>query len=96
MRIARQGPGAKIYVLTLYALNAQPTIAVSNTQVTMDILIAGMKNKIVSILFVAPRPARKDAINKWRVSFPGFEFTATMANNKTSRWVSGFSKPELE
>lgn len=42
-----QGPGAKIYVLTLYALNAQPTIAVSNTQVTMDILIAGMKNKIV-------------------------------------------------
>jgi phosphatidylethanolamine-binding protein (PEBP) family uncharacterized protein len=42
-----QGPGAKIYVLTLYALNAQPTISVSNTQVSMDILIAGMKNKIV-------------------------------------------------
>lgn len=42
-----QGPGAKIYVLTLYALNAPPTISVPNTQVTRDILLAGMKNKIV-------------------------------------------------
>jgi phosphatidylethanolamine-binding protein (PEBP) family uncharacterized protein len=42
-----QGPGAKIYVLTLYAINAPPTISVPNTQVTMDILLAGMKNKIV-------------------------------------------------
>ena len=42
-----QGPGAKIYVLTLYALNATPTITVPNTQVTMEILRAGMINKIV-------------------------------------------------
>lgn len=42
-----QGPGPKIYVLTLYALNAPPTINAPNTQVTMDILLAGMKNKIV-------------------------------------------------
>ena len=42
-----QGPGAKVYVLTIYALNATPTISVPNTQVTMNILIAGMKNKIV-------------------------------------------------
>ena len=42
-----QGPGPKIYVLTLYALNAPPSITVPNTQVTMDILLAGMKNKIV-------------------------------------------------
>ena len=42
-----QGPGAKIYVLTIYALSAQPTITVPNTQVSMDILLAGMKNKIV-------------------------------------------------
>jgi phosphatidylethanolamine-binding protein (PEBP) family uncharacterized protein len=42
-----QGPGAKIYVLTLYALNAAPTISVPNTQVTMDILLAGIRNKIV-------------------------------------------------
>jgi phosphatidylethanolamine-binding protein (PEBP) family uncharacterized protein len=42
-----QGPGAKVYVLTVYALNAAPTISVPNTQVTMDILLAGMKNKIL-------------------------------------------------
>lgn len=42
-----QGPGAKIYVLTLYALNALPTISLTNTQVTMAILQASMKNKIV-------------------------------------------------
>lgn len=42
-----QGPGPKIYVLTIYALNAQPTILVPNNQVTMDILLAGIKNKIV-------------------------------------------------
>ena len=42
-----QGPGAKVYVLTLYALNAAPTITVPNTQVTMDLLLAGMKNKIL-------------------------------------------------
>jgi len=42
-----QGPGAKVYVLTLYALNAQPSITVANTQVTMEILRAGMKNQIV-------------------------------------------------
>jgi phosphatidylethanolamine-binding protein (PEBP) family uncharacterized protein len=42
-----QGPGAKIYVLTLYALNAPPTLTVPNTQVSMDSLLAGMKNKIL-------------------------------------------------
>jgi phosphatidylethanolamine-binding protein (PEBP) family uncharacterized protein len=42
-----QGPGAKIYVLTLYALNAAPSITVPNTQVTMEILRAGMTNKIL-------------------------------------------------
>lgn len=42
-----QGPGPKVYVLTLYALNAEPTISVANTKVTMDILLAGMKDKIL-------------------------------------------------
>jgi phosphatidylethanolamine-binding protein (PEBP) family uncharacterized protein len=42
-----QGPGAKTYIITLYALNGSPTITVPNNQVTMDILSAGMKNKIV-------------------------------------------------
>jgi phosphatidylethanolamine-binding protein (PEBP) family uncharacterized protein len=42
-----QGPGAKIYVLTLYALSDLPVITVPNTKVTMDILLAGMKDKIL-------------------------------------------------
>ena len=54
-----QGPGAKLYVLTLYALNATPSISVPNTQVTMNILYAGMKNKIVdsavmSVTYIRP------------------------------------------
>ncbi len=42
-----QGPGAKVYILTLYALSAAPTISVSSSQVTMDLLLAGMRNKIL-------------------------------------------------
>lgn len=42
-----QGPGAKVYILTLYALSAAPTISVSSTQVTMDVVLAGMRNKIL-------------------------------------------------
>lgn len=42
-----QGPGAKVYILTLYALSASPTISVSSSQVTMDILLAGIRNKIL-------------------------------------------------
>ena len=42
-----QGPGAKVYILTIYALNAAPTISVSSAQVTMDVLLAGMRNKIL-------------------------------------------------
>jgi hypothetical protein len=42
-----QGPGAKTYIITLYALNGSPTITVPKNQVTVDILSAGMKNKIV-------------------------------------------------
>lgn len=42
-----QGPGAKVYILTLYALSAAPSISVSSSQVTMDILLAGIRNKIL-------------------------------------------------
>ena len=42
-----QGPGAKVYILTLYALSAAPTISVSSAQVTMDVLLAGIRNKIL-------------------------------------------------
>jgi len=42
-----QGPGAKVYILTLYALSAAPTVSVSSSQVTMDVLLAGIRNKIL-------------------------------------------------
>jgi len=42
-----QGPGAKVYILTLYALSAAPTISVSSSQVTMDVLLTGIRNKIL-------------------------------------------------
>lgn len=42
-----QGPGAKTYILTMYALNTAPTISVPTNQVTMDIVLAGMRNKIL-------------------------------------------------
>ncbi|MGI9138931.1 MAG: YbhB/YbcL family Raf kinase inhibitor-like protein [Sediminibacterium sp.] len=42
-----QGPGAKVYILTLYALSATPSITVSSSQVTMDVLLAGIRNKIL-------------------------------------------------
>lgn len=37
-----QGPGAKIYVITVYALSKQPTITVAANAVTMDILLSAM------------------------------------------------------
>ena len=42
-----QGPGAKTYYLTLYALNGQPAIAVPAAQVTMDVLLNGIRGKIL-------------------------------------------------
>lgn len=37
-----QGPGAKIYVLTAYALSEQPVISVAPSKLTMDILTESM------------------------------------------------------
>jgi phosphatidylethanolamine-binding protein (PEBP) family uncharacterized protein len=37
-----QGPGAKIYVLTVYALSEQPVISVAPSKLTMDILTEAM------------------------------------------------------
>jgi phosphatidylethanolamine-binding protein (PEBP) family uncharacterized protein len=34
-----QGPGAKLYVLTVYALSAEPVLSVAQTAVTMDVLL---------------------------------------------------------
>jgi phosphatidylethanolamine-binding protein (PEBP) family uncharacterized protein len=37
-----QGPGAKIYVMTVYALSAEPVLGVSQAKVTRDILLAAI------------------------------------------------------
>lgn len=37
-----QGPGAKQYVMTVYALSAEPVLGVAQTKVTRDILLAAI------------------------------------------------------
>jgi phosphatidylethanolamine-binding protein (PEBP) family uncharacterized protein len=37
-----QGPGAKLYTLTVYALSAEPVLTVAQTAVTRDIMLAAM------------------------------------------------------
>ncbi len=37
-----QGPGAKMYVLTVYALSAEPVFSVAQSKITMDILLAAI------------------------------------------------------
>ena len=37
-----QGPGAKIYIITVYALSKQPVISVAASAVSMDVLLGAM------------------------------------------------------
>lgn len=39
-----QGPGAKVYILTVYALSSEPIIPPTTTKVTMDILLEAIKS----------------------------------------------------
>ncbi|MFY7911596.1 MAG: YbhB/YbcL family Raf kinase inhibitor-like protein [Emticicia sp.] len=39
-----QGPGAKIYIITAYALSAEPVIPATATKVTMDIVLDAIKS----------------------------------------------------
>ena len=43
-----KGPGAKTYILTVYALSAPPQITVSPSEVSRDVLLAAMKDKILA------------------------------------------------
>ncbi len=43
-----QGPGAKTYVLTLYALSAPPQITQAARDVTRDVLLAAIKGKVLA------------------------------------------------
>ncbi|MBM4083549.1 MAG: hypothetical protein FJ272_02070, partial [Planctomycetes bacterium] len=42
-----KGPGAKTYIYTLYALSAPPQLAVPPSQVSRDVLLAAMKDRIL-------------------------------------------------
>ena len=39
-----QGPGPKVYILTLYALSAYPTISLPPSQITMDAFMSNIAN----------------------------------------------------
>ncbi|MFN8355901.1 MAG: YbhB/YbcL family Raf kinase inhibitor-like protein [Spirosomataceae bacterium] len=43
-----QGPGPKVYVITVYALSAQPVINQAASKVTMDVLTEAMANITLS------------------------------------------------
>ena len=43
-----KGPGAKTYILTVYALSAPPQINVSSSEVSRDVLLGAMKDKILA------------------------------------------------
>jgi phosphatidylethanolamine-binding protein (PEBP) family uncharacterized protein len=54
-----QGPGAKIYVITVYALSEQPTITAAANKVTMDILLDAISTKtlaksVISVSYTRP------------------------------------------
>ena len=43
-----QGPGAKLYIITVYALSSAPVFTVPHSQVTRDILLAAIANKTLA------------------------------------------------
>jgi phosphatidylethanolamine-binding protein (PEBP) family uncharacterized protein len=45
-----QGPGAKLYTFTVYALSSAPVFTVPQSQVTMDLLLANISTKILARL----------------------------------------------
>jgi hypothetical protein len=59
-----QGPGAKTYVLTVYALSAAPQIAQPPREVTREVLLAAIKDKVLasaSLSVVYTRAGTTDA-----------------------------------
>jgi phosphatidylethanolamine-binding protein (PEBP) family uncharacterized protein len=43
-----QGPGAKAYIITVYALSSAPVISTSVNQTTMDVLLTAITNKTLA------------------------------------------------
>ncbi len=54
-----QGPGAKIYVMTVYALSDQPSISLAPNKITMDVLLDAISTKtlaksVLSVTYTRP------------------------------------------
>jgi phosphatidylethanolamine-binding protein (PEBP) family uncharacterized protein len=43
-----KGPGAKTYVISLYALSAPPDVTVPPAEVSYDVIMAAMKGKVLA------------------------------------------------
>ena len=43
-----QGPGPKIYIITVYALSEQPSITTATNKITMDVLLEAISNKTLA------------------------------------------------
>jgi phosphatidylethanolamine-binding protein (PEBP) family uncharacterized protein len=43
-----QGPGAKTYIITVYALSSAPVVSTSPSATTMDVVVAGMSGKLLA------------------------------------------------
>lgn len=43
-----QGPGPKVYIITVYALSEQPTITATSNKITMDILLEAIATKTLA------------------------------------------------
>lgn len=70
-----KGPGAKTYILTVYALSAPPDINVAPLKVNREVLLAAMKDKILSsaelkVVYSRP-PGATDSSEQNRQDGPG-------------------------
>jgi Raf kinase inhibitor-like YbhB/YbcL family protein len=55
-----KGPGAKTYTLTVYALSAEPRFTVAPNAVTMDMLLAAIKDKTLATAAINVNYSRPD------------------------------------
>jgi phosphatidylethanolamine-binding protein (PEBP) family uncharacterized protein len=66
-----KGPGDKTYVLTLYALSATVQPAVPSAEVTRDVLLAAMKDKVLGTAELKVVYARNDVGSSTSSQKPG-------------------------
>jgi hypothetical protein len=65
-----QGPGAKTYVLTVYALSAPPQIALPEREVSRDLLLTSMKDKVLASASLNVSHSRDGSVGGSSESWP--------------------------